>query len=550
MRFLCYTTDNKNDTNPSIVELDSKATKVQAAKLLAKGTLILLADSDRQLFKSVFTDVVFIDLGIKDRKVELFRSFKLPTLQSNGQPRLLMAYFNSLAAFKRSFNAFRAKRYNPQHPCCVLSIPDGVLRSLQADSNLKVSYTDADLFNGLVVANDNAEIVQKMSKVLLGDSYEMRFLRTLMLKASKCDLAVLILGESGTGKDVIANLIHQNSTRSKEKMVTVNCAAIPDSLFESEVFGHEKGSFTGAVSNKVGLLEAANDSTIFLDEIGDLSLNNQSKLLLALENNEILPVGATTTKKINVRIIAATNRHLVSMIRQERFREDLYYRLNGITMLSPPLRERVDDIPLIANAIWKEKMHNAHELNPAFLDGLKSLPWMGNVRELKIMLNSIHDIFGESNPGAAHLLSMLAYQKKIHAYASHGSEGNRASNLKVDSNARLIEVQNTLWAIRKGFSTSNERKMPLPKSFSKSHDWVSLKQNLLNLERLCAEPIYFKSTNLFEEVVRFQAEAMVLVEQAPKAVAKLGKAWDESCAVLYKSIDNQIYDLVWKPSDL
>src|SRR5690606_16804073 len=198
---------------------------------------------------------------------------------------------------------------------------------------------------------------------------------------------VLISGESGTGKEVIARFIHALSDRSDGPFLSINCGALPENLLESELFGHVKGSFTGAVRDKAGLFVAARGGTFFLDEVGEMSPAAQVQLLRALQEREVIPVGATEAVPVDVRIIAATNRDLEEEIRRGTFRGDLYYRLNVITLHLPPLRERVDDIPLLADHFLKRFASSRGEEPPRLSDEareiLQSYDWPGNVRELE-----------------------------------------------------------------------------------------------------------------------------------------------------------------------
>jgi DNA-binding NtrC family response regulator len=211
-------------------------------------------------------------------------------------------------------------------------------------------------------------------------------LRTVEMVAPT-DLSVLINGESGTGKEVIANALHQLSPRKKHPLISVNCGAIPEGILESELFGHEKGSFTGAIAQKKGYFEAANLGTIFLDEIGEMPLNTQVKLLRVLETSEFMRVGGTSTHKVNVRIIAATNKDLEKAVEKNEFRRDLYYRLKAITIQIPPLRRRRDDIPVLIEKFSEQyTQKNNIEFKgfaPDALLLLKEYHWPGNVRELK-----------------------------------------------------------------------------------------------------------------------------------------------------------------------
>lgn len=204
------------------------------------------------------------------------------------------------------------------------------------------------------------------------------------------DATVLVTGESGTGKELVAHALHEESARRRKPFVALNCSALPSELVESELFGHTRGAFTGAVKDRAGLFEAANGGTLFLDEIGDLGLRAQAKVLRALESGEIMRVGGTTTTKVNVRVIAATNQPLDAMVADGTFREDLLYRLKVIPLVLPPLRERADDIPLLASHFLRGfAEHHALRLRSIDDEAMALLMrhhWSGNVRELRNVL--------------------------------------------------------------------------------------------------------------------------------------------------------------------
>ncbi len=225
---------------------------------------------------------------------------------------------------------------------------------------------------------------------IVGQSAPMRLLKEQALRAAPTDGRVLILGENGTGKELIARLIHANSLRASEAFVEVNCAAIPQELIESELFGHRKGSFTGAFENKKGKFLLASGGTLFLDEVGDMSLATQAKVLRALEEQTIEPVGGLGSVKVNVRVIAATNKDLPAEIAAGRFREDLYYRLNVVPLRVPPLKERREDIPLIAEHYLRSFAARygrpAKHLSGEAREALMAYQWPGNVRELKNLM--------------------------------------------------------------------------------------------------------------------------------------------------------------------
>ncbi len=228
---------------------------------------------------------------------------------------------------------------------------------------------------------------------LVGESPGIEMVRHQVASASASNSRVLVLGESGAGKELIARALHLGSPRSERAFVEVNCAAIPQELIESELMGHEKGAFTGATERKRGKFELADGGTLFLDEVADMSLPTQAKVLRVLETQEFQRVGGTKTLKVDVRVIAATNKNLAQEINEGNFREDLYYRLNVIPIEIPPLRERKEDIPVLA-AYFLERAaaeygRPAKRLSPAAIETLKAYSWPGNVRELRNVMERL-----------------------------------------------------------------------------------------------------------------------------------------------------------------
>jgi len=222
---------------------------------------------------------------------------------------------------------------------------------------------------------------------IIGESPQIKEVMDLVNRVAKSNATVLILGESGTGKELVANAIHYNSNRKNKPFVKVNCGALPENLLESELFGHEKGAFTGAISRKIGRFERAHGGSIFLDEIGEMSFSTQVKLLRVLQEKQIERVGSTEVIDVDVRIIAATNKDLKRLVEEGRFREDLYYRLNVIPIKIPPLRERKQDIPLLVKYFLQkyslETGRRGMTISDSALDKLKAYSWPGNIRELQ-----------------------------------------------------------------------------------------------------------------------------------------------------------------------
>ena len=222
---------------------------------------------------------------------------------------------------------------------------------------------------------------------VLGDSKALKDAVSLAQKVSGTDVPVLLTGETGTGKEVFAQAIHYNSKRAKQNFVAVNCSSFSKELLESEMFGHKAGSFTGALKDKKGLFEEADNGTIFLDEIGEMAFELQAKLLRILETGEYIKIGDTKPTRVNVRVVAATNRNLPEEITAGRFREDLFYRLSVFQVHLPPLRERAGDVRILAKAFVKDfsvrLARPVTEITPAFLEALEQQPWKGNIRELR-----------------------------------------------------------------------------------------------------------------------------------------------------------------------
>jgi formate hydrogenlyase transcriptional activator len=222
---------------------------------------------------------------------------------------------------------------------------------------------------------------------IVGQSPALREVLQLVDLVAATDSTVLLLGETGTGKELIARAIHERSRRNHRALVKLNCAAIPSGLLESELFGHERGAFTGAITQKIGRVEAADQGSLFLDEIGDIPLELQPKLLRVLQEREFERLGSTRTKKVDVRVIAATHRNLEEMILEKQFRSDLYYRLNVFPISIPPLRERPEDIPLLVRHFvqqFAQRMNKKIEaISSETMQALIRYPWPGNIRELQ-----------------------------------------------------------------------------------------------------------------------------------------------------------------------
>jgi len=335
----------------------------------------------------------------------------------------------------------------PQLPVIVISAQNKIATAVEllklgaTDYLIKDEYTKELLWNAILKIKENSNLKQQVkqlerqlqekynfSNLLKGNSPAIRATFALMERASQTPVNVSITGETGTGKELVAKAIHMNSERQKAPFVAVNMAAIPSELVESELFGHEKGAFTGAIGRKIGKFEEANGGTLFLDEIGELPAGLQAKLLRVLQERELQRVGGNQKIKLNVRLITATHKNLASEVQQGNLREDLYYRLIGLPIALPPLRERSHDIVFLAkhflDEFCQEYQKSSLKISPAAQQKLLTYNYPGNVRELKtaIELAAVLSNDGEIQPGdilftpPAAPKSFLAEEKTLREY--------------------------------------------------------------------------------------------------------------------------------------
>ncbi len=391
-----------------------------------KNLKILIVDDEaelrngvKSLLKNLLTD---IDLHIAEAETGLqaIEQVKKETfnlvLMDVRMPQ--MSGLEALALIKehdpRTFVVIMTAHSNLQD--AVIAIKEGAydylekpIQSAKLNEIIRKSLEAQSLVEELVLSQPVFD--DDLDSDFVGRSEKMKEIFKLIYKLCKVDTTVLIRGENGTGKELVARAIHINSPRKTGPFVAINCGAIPENLVESEFFGHEKGAFTGAVERRIGQFQMANIGTLFLDEIAELRPEMQVKLLRVLQEKKFIPVGGTREVKTNARIIAATNRNLEKMIEDGRFREDLFYRLNVMPLFLPPLRERLDDLPfLVEHFIQKLKPHHPDSpiigMTDEALTGLRKHRWPGNIRELenvierafileagsKISLNSLPDV--------------------------------------------------------------------------------------------------------------------------------------------------------------
>ncbi|NOX87645.1 MAG: sigma-54-dependent Fis family transcriptional regulator [Calditrichaeota bacterium] len=358
--------------NILLVDDDINLARVISFQLKQQGFKVIVAHSGTEgldKFKQSSYDIVISDIQMPDLTgIELLR--KVRDLNERVVFILITAYGSvdqAIKACQLGADDYLTKPFSKEQ--LIFTIEKALKIRCLEDENLQLKQELGQKFKfeNLVVHSEAMEQVMSMA-----------------MQVANSNASILILGESGTGKELIARAIHYNSPRKEKPLITVNCPSIPDHLMESELFGHVKGAFTGAVTDRRGKFELANGGTIFLDEIGDLKPELQSKLLRVLQEREFERVGENRPIKTDVRIIAATNRDLLDLVNENKFREDLYYRLSVVPITIPPLRERTEEIPHLVEFFLKRYAgKNNFRLEPRVMDYLQAYKWPGNVRELE-----------------------------------------------------------------------------------------------------------------------------------------------------------------------
>jgi len=372
-----------------LVEDDDNARRLMKLSLERRGhELVACSGSDeafQQLEKRQF-DVVLTDLRMDGRDAGIDVVKRCHTLQPGAPVLLVTAY----ASAETAVAAIRGGAFD------YLTKPVSSDQIAMAVENALASRADTDQQGG---KNRN----KKATCRLIGSSMVMKRVRERLQRVASKNVTVLISGESGTGKELAARFIHESSPRASHPFVPVNCAAIPGELFESELFGHKRGAFTGAQYDRLGLIESANGGTLFLDEVGEMPPFIQVKLLRVLQEHSVRRVGDEREKHVDMRVVSATNRDLAQDVKNGRFREDLFYRLNVVPVHLPPLRQHREDLPELVDSILSRLAESDEQTvaSPEFLERLKGLAFMGNVRELDNLLQRLLAISDQGVLGAS-----------------------------------------------------------------------------------------------------------------------------------------------------
>ncbi len=370
-----------------ILVVDDEKNVVSSFKRIFKEYEIITADNGRKAlerFKEALPEVVVMDIKMPEMDgLEVFK--KIKEINSRLPVIIMTAYGTTdtaIEAMKSGAFEYVLKPFDINQMRGLLKKALEINRSMQVEVLYGISREKAE------------------ADIIVGNSPAMQRIYKLIGQVAQSDVTVLLRGESGTGKELVARAVYQHSLRRDRPFLTVNCAAIPETLLESELFGYEKGAFTGAQTRRIGRFEQCNGGTIFLDEIGDMALATQSKILRLLEQRTLERLGSNETIKADVRIVAATNKNLEEMVKKGQFREDLYFRLNVVPINIPPLRERTEDIPLLVDYFLsrynRELKKEFTRITPEALQLLQRYNWPGNVRELENVIKKAM-LFGKGN---------------------------------------------------------------------------------------------------------------------------------------------------------
>jgi two-component system nitrogen regulation response regulator GlnG len=403
---------------------------VLSKSLTKQGYQVDLASNGREAL--LMSRKQTYDLAVLDIKMPGISGLELLSKFREECPQALVIIMTAESTMKNAVEAMKRGAYDYLTKPFDLDALDAIIYRAQktADVSAEVSLLKQEI-------KDHYQL----ERTIIGQSQPMQRLYKMLGKIAPSDVTVLIYGESGTGKELIARAIHFNSSRLGKPFIALNCAAIPGELLESELFGHEKGAFTGATERKIGKFEQAKDGTLFLDEIGDMPLELQAKMLRVLQEKEITRTGGSATIQVNTRIVAATNQELKEKVQKKEFREDLYYRLNVVPLDLPPLRDRREDIPALIDYFLTragdEYGTTASGLTKEAMDLLCNYEWPGNIRELENIIQRAALLSPDALLNAADFPSLIM---------GHANSGNSASlegliNQKLQSSLSQIDLQ-------------------------------------------------------------------------------------------------------------
>jgi transcriptional regulator with GAF, ATPase, and Fis domain len=425
--------DFSGNMPPQCGKIEIDPFSAEQIRNLNKSNKVTVCIADNSLLAEMKKDTLhFLDKKTKHPKKQLTWYFKekderIPFLDGN--------HYSDCGQLKRSIVTFIRNTISWKKSClffiCVSKeLFDKVYREVSEKNRYKERFIAGKYENPLLNLISPVDASLDLKMRYIGNSEPCMLVRQMIAIAAQHVFPVLILGESGTGKEVVARTIHECSDRKAQPFVAINCGAISPYLFESELFGHMKGTFPGAYADKKGLWVVANGGTLFLDEIGDLSLEHQVKILKVLEDGVVLPVGGTHPVRVNARIIAATNKNIETLIanKKKEFREDLYYRISTFIISTPPLSSHPEDIPELTEKEWS--VHCKKKLTAEAIQRLKEMTWPGNVRSLKHFLHRLYAMFGDINITSEHIDVLQRQELEVYLKSTRNSYNNKSKDDK------------------------------------------------------------------------------------------------------------------------
>ena len=487
--------------------------------------------------------------------IELYRALQLDHKQDNATvPRLIHLTQTDSSAVKKMLTPFSTRFFKENNPVCLISLEDEVFIQI-AETYLKSEETNEsgkqDLTLNWEESLSHLPVVQEIGKVIVGNSPSLKINRAMIYMLTKKSKPVLILGESGTGKELIAEQLVKHSVTNRKPFIVVNCAAIPETMIEEELFGHVTGAFTDARKDRAGLFESANGGTIFLDEIGDMPLISQSKLLRVLDKKETRRLGSNDNKTLDVRVIAATNKDLHKMMEEKTFRSDLFFRLEKFVIRTKPLSDFPEDIPMIASHIWTNVLKNTPPLNKEFLKLLTTMSWPGNVRDIRNALDRIGDFFPGVPLSEEHIKIIQQLMEEDHSDAVWKQTVPYTKLFDEESLKRIILSHRIIRGIKISVRPLlNAEYMSKATPLETKIIRQSLIQDLKKLDELLMEPVFFKSLQLYDNIRCFRANLEKICLNWPGGKNRFKVIWNAEVQVLYKKIIAEIFTIVWqKPQD-
>lgn len=412
--------------------------------------------------------------------------------------------------------------------------PDEVFASLPISRETCVPASDLSA-QTLLDRLGTEDVPPELERAYVGGGVHVRLVHQLILRAARMAEPVLILGETGTGKEIVAQWIHRCGDRREHMFLPVNCGAIPRDLLESELFGHRKGSFTGASSDKKGQWAAAGGGTLFLDEIGELAVEHQAKILRALQSGEVQPVGADKPVRVKARVVAATNRDLFAMVQAGQFREDLYYRLRAFQIRTPALREHPADIPALAGHFWRG-IAGPHPalLSGDFMAALQERPWPGNARDLRATLACLFALFGNKELTPDHLDTAIRVQSNAVGAVESLPPRMEARVHRAQCVRHLRRADDAIRAAQAALRPIS-RNDPLDAATRESLR-AALRGPLAEIESLCAHPLLFSHPAANDAVCRLRGKLTYLYDLIDQQTDGVAAFWRKDLSREFKTV--------------